>query len=817
MVNEFRFGLTGGTVRFGGEVGPETFPGGYKMNWPLVNTPTLNIDPSRRNTPVYQWFDSLTWVKGKHNFAFGMSASLYKSWQEDFDPFGYGSSIPAVDFGLFATDPANAIFNTMNFPGINTQNDLPNARLLYALLVGRVTLLSGAVYVNEKTRQFEQGVPLTQRNEHLEYGFYGQDSWRVTPTLTMNFGLRWEYQGPPKNTNNIYGDQGLDGLYSVSGLGNLFVPCWQGALPPEQRRCPGSPTVYTQATGSFDSDYNNFAPSLGLAWTPDFKSGWLKALFGESGQTVLRGGYGITYTREGLLLFNSFMLGPNPGPTSLAELRADVDYDAGSLPFNGGIGLPPLKRFPEKYGFPIRQADVQFRGFGPNGWLPGTSIPYVQEWTLSLQREIARDTVLEFRYVGNHAVKLFRQIDLNEVNIFENGFLNEFLAARNNLAIARQMFGAGSSRGENFSNQNVAGQVNLPIFQAIFGNRARTLFRDSTYVALVDSGQAGGLAYQIGVANAGLYNNLVAAGYAPNFFIVNPEAPNFGDYLLFNGGDSTYHAFQVDLRKRLSKGLLMQANYVFAKSLSDMGAVSAVVFQNYRTLRDPGLSKGITPFDITQAFKANYIYELPFGPSQKWSFNSGWLNKLVGGWQQNGIIRLQSGSPFLLSSGRATFNANLTGGLDSGVILKGGLTRQDLQRMLKVRKGGDGRVFYFPQQLIAADTRANPEFLDSPTTPGQFGQFVYLYGPPFFRFDLGLMKKTQITETTNLEFRVDFLNAFNHINFYFARTAATQAMPTYSIANTEFGQIVQPQAYQDTSTTDDPGGRLVQFVIRINF
>jgi len=110
MVNEFRFGLTGGSVGFAAEVGPETFPGGFMMNWPLVSTPTLNITPGRRNTPVKQWFDNFTWIRGKHNFAFGTSVSLYTSWIEDFDPFGYGSAIPAVDFGILANDPANAFF-----------------------------------------------------------------------------------------------------------------------------------------------------------------------------------------------------------------------------------------------------------------------------------------------------------------------------------------------------------------------------------------------------------------------------------------------------------------------------------------------------------------------------------------------------------------------------------------------------------------------------------------------------------------------------------------------------------------------------------
>jgi hypothetical protein len=352
--------------------------------------------------------------------------------------------------------------------------------------------------------------------------------------------------------------------------------------------------------------------------------------------------------------------------------------------------------------------------------------------------------------------------------------------------------------------------------EAAFGRATAPQFGSQQFISFLDSGQAGSFARQLAF-NAAFARNMVNTGYAPNFFVVNPEAVGFGDYLLYNGGSSSYHALQIDLQRRLPNGSYLQANYVFSKSVTDTTAVHAVVFQNYWTLRNPKLNKSITPFDITHAFKANYVYELPFGPGHRWSTASGWLNKIIGGWAHSAIIRLQSGSPFLLTSGRQTVNSSQTPGIDSGVILKGGLTRQQLQKMLKVRKLGDGRIFFFPLSLVGSDGRANPEFLDVPTTPGEFGQFIYLYGPPFYRFDLSVIKKTPITETTNLEFRIHFLNAFNHTNFYFARNAATEGIPAHSIAGTQFGQIISPQAYQDTSTTIDPGGRLIEFVIRFNF
>jgi hypothetical protein len=372
----------------------------------------------------------------------------------------------------------------------------------------------------------------------------------------------------------------------------------------------------------------------------------------------------------------------------------------------------------------------------------------------------------------------------------------------------------------------LAGQVALPIFTAAFGRANSPSFRSSTYIGDLNSGQAGILARRLATTRL-FVENLVRGGYPSNFFVVNPEGTG-GIWYLTNDGDSSYHALQIDLRRRLSSGLLVQANYSFSKSLTDISEVSAVVFQPRQTLRAPGLDKGLSPFDITHVFKANWIYELPFGPGKRWGSNLSAVNKAIGGWEFHGIARFQTGAPVVLSSGRLTFNANLTTlGLDNGVILKG-ITRQQLQSMLKVRKTPTGQVFYFPEQLIGPDGRANPEFLDSPTTPGQLGSIIWLHGPDFQRWDLSLVKKTFISETMNVEFRTEFLNAFNHQNFYFGRSAASGNGGTRgflgagstngehaSINSGTFGRIFN--AYQDTSTTNDPGGRLIQFVIRFNF
>ena len=95
------------------------------------------------------------------------------------------------------------------------------------------------------------------------------------------------------------------------------------------------------------------------------------------------------------------------------------------------------------------------------------------------------------------------------------------------------------------------------------------------------------------------------------------------------------------------------------------------------------------------------------------------------------MVRIQSGRPFLLTSGRQTLNQQ-----DAGVVLNG-ISLAELQSMVNVRPGPDGGVYFFDERLIGSDGRANPALLAPPTTPGQQGQYVFLYGPGLWTADLG--------------------------------------------------------------------------------
>ena len=293
------------------------------------------------------------------------------------------------------------------------------------------------------------------------------------------------------------------------------------------------------------------------------------------------------------------------------------------------------------------------------------------------------------------------------------------------------------------------------------------------------------------------------AGYPANFFLVNPEVAGGSATVLRNGSNSSYHALQIELRRRFSAGLLFNWNYVFSKGLTDYYADSQSSGANYYTLRNGGMNKGLSPYDLTHQWKANWIYELPFGHGQGWLNHGGVLDRLVGGWEIHGIARIQSGRPFILDAGRGTFNQ-----YGSGVLPK--VTPEELQSMGKITKAPNKKVYFLDMSLIGADGCANTQYLDTPSTPGQWGSFVFLHGPWFERFDMSAVKKTRIRERWNVELRAEFLNAFNNVNFLVGGpTAANVGTSTTFVQTTSY--------YGGISTTNDPGGRIVQLVLWINF
>jgi hypothetical protein len=787
---------------------------------------------SRRNTPVKGLSDTVSWLKGTHAMNFGVDFTRIASFTQAVGRH----TVPGITIGIASGDPINtgatSIFTAANFPG-SSATDRTLAARLYALLTGRVTNTTRTATYDPETNTFGF-VPTDEYSHQNELGIYAQDSWKMKQNLTVNYGLRWQYQPSPINDNGVYTRNGLEGIYGISGPGNLFRPGVFEGIVPEYR--------LLGKEKAFADRYRDFAPTVGIAWQPDFKNGLLTSLFGSAGQTVLRTGYSIAYAREGFNAFNT-MFGFNEVPAISLGLSSAVEpaefVGPGGFSGPGSVyfrdGTFPFRSAPQpSFPFTARQ-NQSINDFNPN-----IKAGYVQSWTFGIQRELTKDTALEIRYVGNHGTHLWRQYGVNEVNIFENGFLDEFNIAMENLRIARN----ANPASNNFGNTGLPGQMAIPIISTALGTT-----NDITFATAIARGEAGRLAANI-ASNVTRMNRLIAANLIPfatfqdpnnpaatlklsNYFVVNPLAalstalPTSGNsFIMDNGAGNTYNALQIDLRRRLSNGLLVQGSYVFSKSLTNFFANDSAVFSQPTTLRDFEYDKGPSPFDIRHAFKIDWIHELPVGPGRRFLNTSMPVaRKLLEGWQWGGVARIQSGSPLLLTSGRFTFNNR-----DSGVVLNN-ISREQLQALVKFRKetvcdeSGEcqGVVFWLPKSIIDNTLAAfeiqgtlNPNlpYIGPPTKPGELGSRIFLYGPMTARFDFNVMKRTRITETANFEFRVQFLNAFNRANFFLDNPGNSQ---NDEGIGTEFGQT--RFAYRDitVSGTNDPGGRLVEFQLRLNF
>jgi hypothetical protein len=804
VTNEFRAGTNRSLTLFRDQVSsPALFSEwrGYSLGSTMGSSNGLTYltgvaavsGSSRRTSPVKELHDNLSWVKGRHLFAFGGSFSQINFWQQTIN----NNTIPTVAFaGIAANDPINTgstgIFTAQNFPGA-TQTQLNDAMALYALLTGRVTSVGRSVALDGSTHQYAN-VPAVDLNRQREFGLYAQDTWRILPNLTLSAGIRYEQQRPFQNLNHTYSAVSLNSVWGISGIGNMYAPGVLNGVHPQ----------FTPLGTAYNAPAT-WNPSIGLAWQLPSLDGVLGHVFGHGkGRSVLRGGYSVATIRDGTYTFWN-MYGSNAG------LTVGDSVDPGNYPqYFGAPGSVlfrdptlPTRPAPTKPDYPITALQTD----ALNTFDPHLKMGYVQSWNIGFQRELARDMVMEIRYTGNHGLHEWRQVNLNEVNVFENGFAKEFYVAQNNLRIA-QLTNPAST---NYGNQGLPGQQNIPIIQAALATTTDTT--TATYLRQNRVGNLAGTIYN----NATRMSRLTAAGYPANFFVVNPDVATGGAYLMTNFGSSFYDALQVEVKRRMTAGLLFQASYVWSHSIIDGAASDLADYNTPTTFRNLRLDRGPASFDIRHAFKANWIYELPFGPNRRF-LNTGnpAVRRLVEGWEINGISRIQSGVPFALTSGRQGMDA-----ADSGVVLYN-MTAQQLMDMVQVRKvtGADGKglVYYLPQSLIDntnaafevngkswANLDTTKPYIGPQLSPYTFGYKLYLHNPWQYRLDLSVVKHTRIRERADVELRANFLDALNLTNFFLANTASSAL----------FGQTAT--AFRDFSGSSDPGSRIIEFQLRVNF
>jgi hypothetical protein len=777
--------------------------------------------------------------------------------------------VSTVTFGSIAQDTALvSAFSAANIPGANA-TELANARAVYATITGRISAFNGGnVYLDP------DGTYRLNSGRHFEIeentnGLFAQDSWRARSNLTLTYGIRWQPQlGAKMNSTNyaILNDPAM--LYDVSGVGNLFTPGTLTGIEPTFR-------LNELGERAFRNDMKNFAPSVGAVWSPNL-GGFFGRMFGRDGNGVLRGGFSRSYIREGTLIVEN-SLGLNPGGVfglarSATASNPNNLLTPGTLfrtPGNPNLSPPP---FPSQPVFP-RAVDPD--NDATFGFSPDFRSGYVDSWSFGYQRQLGRDTVVEFRYIGNRGKDLQSQYRIDEINAIENGFAPEFARAQANLIAninAGRFVCSTNANPCPVNNRQPtfayfgpgSGTSPLPIFLSYFSgnNRDPNLAASYTSAQFTGLGNTGAIGFlnpsnpQVqALANAldGAFrdNTLTAGtfqGAKPVNFVHNCPTTFGFCYLFDNSEKSWFDAGVIEVRRRLSAGLRFQASYQYGKSFTNAYASAGDTFFGigagdqsnvaFNTLRNRNLDKSPSQIDLRHAFKFDATWDLPFGQGRKYLSSSHWAaDAILGGWTLTPIVRWQSGAPILME------NIQLVG-----------MTAKELQDAVGVYfnqtiNGVKVPVSFLPADIIENTIRANtfeaPRLptatLPANTTgyplgqaptgrfiaPAGFGncqgrsigecgfrKFV-LFGPNFFKVDSSIGKRFNIGEKRNVEFRMTAFDVLNHTNWRLGGWGGN--VNNITTFTGQFGQMLSGWAYADPNGSNDPGGRILDFLIRINF
>jgi hypothetical protein len=756
-VNQAVFGISSSRLGFPSLFQP-SFPNSYTLapdsnGNGVISDPFPSLQSQFRTVPVPTLRDDFTWIRGRHTWQLGgvFKPSHQTSTQiNDFNfvNVGLGGNLQSLSGSQRPSD-------ILNDPVASTEWDQ-----LFPFLLGRFASVNTNFNLNKDGSPQAVGSPKVRDYRYFEYEGYVQDQWRVSNSLTLTLGLRYQYFSVPYEIN---------GLQSVSNIG--FQTYLNDRLAAAAQGINGDTAIpflsydlggkANGARGIYSPDRNNFGPRVAFAYNPGSSHGLLGGLLGER-KTVIRGGATMVYDRVNANTINfiqdqvSYLFNTSAN-TLFGNLATDPRFTAlGTLPVTNTPQpvTHPLQPFVDSNGVPFGNAEGQFNYTVD----PNFRTPYSYVYSFGVQRELPGSFIVDVEYVGRLGRKLFAQADAGQaVNFLDTASGQQLFTAFN--ALSQQLrSGAPVTPEPWFENQCFPGCTQL-VANAV-GNLVIKGDLSDTLQAL----NAHGL-----IAN----NSGMAGQFSTNAYIGN-------------FGSSSYNGLLVTLKRNFSRGLQFDFNYTFSRSIDNVSSVANTVVgglvcdaTNLRVCRGP------SDFDVTHLFSANGVYDLPFGRGRTIDRNAnGFVNALIGGWQFATIFTAHSGFAFSTN----------TGAFPVGFVFDSPAVQVGSSSALGVNvHNDDGKIQLFANPAAALAAFANP-------FGGQLGTRNNLRGPGFINFDMSLAKNFYMpwSDRHFLQFRAEAYNGFNHTNF---------ADPTANINAPTFGQI----------TKQANSNRVMQFALRYNF
>jgi hypothetical protein len=632
---------------------------------------------------VYHGFDSVSKIIGKHSLKFGADVRNQRFHQTYF----YN------------------INGNFEFSG-GGPNDVGFADLVPNYLLGLPDTYSqgSANAVDVRTTQF---------------GIFAQDAWRLKPNLTLYYGLRWELNTPqedagkriqafrPGQATSIYPCElsASDPLTATFGSNDCSPAGPAASVFPLGLVLPGDKGVPAGLTNDY---LKSLAPRFGLAWSPDWKGGWLAKLSGGPGKSSVRTGWGMFYDSNEELMLASFAAQPPFGGSTFVS---NIFLNTPFLGQNGTVAPNPFDGFSN----PTRGSAVDFALFRPillfGNFPDKLRSQYAEQYHFTIQRQLPRDMMLQVGYVGSQGHRLLASVDQNFGNAQTCLDLNQVPGM------------SCGPFGEDTAYSIPAGAIPPGVTLHLpYGSVPSVTGPNADPITLVG----------LRKYSSPICEPTTGAGCPPD------GVPVFSSLFAMEPiANSAYNSLQAQLNKRFSHGLQLLASYTWSKSID-----TASSFENSVNPIDPGRSRALSLFDARHRFVFSGYWQVP-----DWKV-SNWSRHIVNRWAVSTITTIQSGFPLRITS---SGDQELMGSFDFEA--PGEPNQVAPFHRLDPRTSGG---YYFDPT----------SFVDGPL--GQVGNAprTVCCGPGIVNFDFAFHKTVSLGERSNLEFRTEFFNLFNHTQFF---------------------------------------------------